>query len=140
MSGELAGPLQRVYFNDLAPRYYDLPRNTLDLRYEACAAHRTACDCREALINEAFGEHMAEIRAMETAILAAVSGHRTWAWTPDGWPDEYSQCKCQACTVARAARVGRVQCMQETRENEERLSAEMRRRDRHYYDLDEVPF
>lgn len=103
----LVGPLRRVWFNDgmTSPRYYDLPKNTLDPRYEACASHHPACDCREASIAEAFAEHKAEHDAMYNAILDAIKGHQTYA-SVDGYRDEFGMCKCSACGIARAAHVG----------------------------------
>ena len=104
----VVGPLRRVWFNDgmTAPRYYDLPKNTLDPRYEACADHHPACDCREASIAEAFAEHKAEHDAMYNAILAAIKGHNTYPAATDRQLAEFEMCKCPACGIARAARVG----------------------------------
>lgn len=125
MSSALVGPLSRVWYaGETAPRYHDLPRNTLDLRYEACPDHHPACACREAMTAESFGELRAEIDAMYNAILAAIRGHQTWAWTPDGERDEFAECKCAACGIARAARVGFRDCKRQREEATRRADRE----------------
>ena len=141
MSGELAGPLQRVRFNGVT-EYHDLPRNTLDPRYEACPAHHLACDCREALLAEETGEYRAMYRELEQAILAATEGHQTYAFDEFGDEDEFAQCKCPACGIARAAFVGFSETMRQREEAAARQSAEAARRYRgaHHINLKEVPF
>lgn len=136
----LAGPLRPVRYADGATEWHDLPRNTLDIRYAACGNHHLACDCREAMLAEEIAEYRAMFRETEHAILAAIKGHLTWAYTPDGYEDEMARCKCPACVIARAAHIGYVECMNARTVDTLRLQAEARRRDRHYYDLNEVPF
>jgi hypothetical protein len=129
LSGELVGPLRRIYFNDYgAPRHYDLPRDTRDLRYEACAGHHPACACREASIAEAFAEHMAENRELNDAIVAAIKGHNTYPVDSWGQPDEFARCKCQACDLARSVRVGYWDDKAERKAHYERVDAEYWRR------------
>ncbi|WP_157904258.1 hypothetical protein, partial [Parafrankia soli] len=41
---------------------YDVPKNTLDPRYAACADHHVACDCREAEFSELRAELLDELR------------------------------------------------------------------------------
>jgi len=104
----VVGALRRVWFNDgmTNPRYYDLPKSTLDPRYETCADHHPACDCREATIAENHDELLSENRAMYRAIREAVKGHMTYAADAYGMPDEFAMCKCAACGIARKAHVG----------------------------------
>jgi len=143
MSGELVGPLRRIYFNDFdAHRGYDLPKNTMDLRYTACASHHPACDCREASISEAFGEHMAENREMYDAIVDAIKGHNTYPTDAYGRADEFARCKCQACDLARKLHVGYWQDKDERTAHYERVDAEHWQRIARDYPqyTDEVPF
>lgn len=149
MSGAVVGPLRRVWFNDMRePRYYDLPRNTLDVRYEACAGHHLACDCREASIAEAFAEHKAEYDELCSAVLAATRGHNTWPQGHDGRIDEFAMCKCPACGIARAARVGYWDFKAQRDEANARADRERWKREHHatlspvypYLQLEEVPF
>ena len=136
MSAELVGPLRRVRFADDTVRGYDLPRSTIDIRYAACAGHHTACDCREAMLAEVISEYRAESEDLQKHVLAAIKGHQTYAYTADGWPDRLAQCKCGACGIARAARIGFSQSRKERREADERLAAERRMRERHGYHID----
>jgi hypothetical protein len=147
---ELAGPLRPVRYADGRTEWHDLPRNTLDIRYEACASHHLACDCREAALAEDIGEYRAMFRELEQAILAAIDGHQTYAFTgtdDTGWSgvDEFAQCKCQACVIARSAHIGFSECMRQYREDCERRAEESRERQRALYaaiyaNSDEVPF
>lgn len=124
MSAELVGPLRRVWFNEgYRPRYYDLPRNTLDLRYTACADHHPACDCREASIAEEFDERLAEFTEIYNAVLDAIKGHQTYAWK-DGERDKFAECKCPACGIARKAHVGYWQCKDQRDEADNRMRRE----------------
>lgn len=95
----LVGPLQPVVYNNRVD-YRDLPRNTLDIRYEACGNHHLACDCREALLAESEGEWRHMYNALETAILDAIKSHNTWDEI------EANRCQCQACAIARSCHVG----------------------------------
>jgi hypothetical protein len=151
VSADLVGPLSRVWFADSwqrPHRYYDLPKSTLDLRYKACADHHPACDCREADIAESFAEHKAEFDELYNAVLAAIKGHQTYAFTPGGSRDEFTECKCGACGIARAARVGWFECRRQREEADARHQREVwKRRNRGatlapvypYADI-EVPF
>lgn len=123
----LVGPLARVWFSEPWPhgaRYYDLPKSTLDMRYSACIDHHPACDCREATIAESFAEHKAEFDELYNAVLAAIEGHQTYAFTSGGSRDEFAECKCPACGIARAAQVGWFECKRQREEADAR-----RRRD-----------
>jgi hypothetical protein len=147
---ELVGPLQPVRYAGGRTEWHDLPRNTLDPRYADCFAHHLACDCREAWLAEDIGEWRLMFRELERAILAAIKGHQTYAYTgtdDSGWSgeDEFAQCKCQACVIARSAHIGFSECMRQQRAAYERRAAESRERQRaayaaFYADLDEVPF
>jgi hypothetical protein len=122
----------------------------MDVRYEACASHHLACDCREALLAEDINEYRLMFRELEQAILAAIKGHQTYAFTgvdDSGWggEDEFGQCKCQACAIARSVHIGFSECMAQHREDYERRAEECRERQRAAYcaiyaDTDEVPF
>ena len=146
----LVGPLRPVRYANGATRWHDLPRNTMDIRYAACASHHLACDCREALMAEDIAEYRAMFRELEQVILAAIKGHNTYAFTgtdDSGWSgvDEFAQCKCQACVIARSVHIGFSECMKQHREDCERRAAESRERMRAIYvaqfaDTDEVPF
>jgi len=147
---ELVGPLRPVRYATGRTQWRDLPRNTLDIRYAACGNHHLACDCREAMLAEDIGEWRAMFREVEQVVLAAIRGHQTYAYTgtdDSGWSgeDEFAQCKCQACEIARSAHIGFSECMGQQRAAYERLAAESRERQRaayaaFYADLDEVPF
>lgn len=107
MSAALVGPLQRVRYADGTTRAHDLPRNTIDIRYSACASHHLACDCREALLAEEAGEYRAIYHEIEQAIIAAIAGHPTWAYSRDGrCRDELGECKCAPCHIARKCFIG----------------------------------
>jgi len=147
---EVAGPLRPVRYADGRTEWHDLPRSTLDIRYAACTSHHLACNCREAMLAEDIAEYRAMWRELEQAILGAIKGHQTYAFTgtdDSGWSgeDEFAQCKCQACVIARSAHVGFSECMQQHREAYERRAEECRERQRAafaaiYADSDEVPF
>ena len=150
MTGELVGPLRPVRYADGRTEWHDLPRNTLDIRYEACAIHHLACDCREAMLAEDITEYRAMFRELEQAILDAIQGHQTYAYTGQsdtGWSseDEFAQCKCPVCAIARAAHIGFAETMRQRLEASKHLEAEATERDRAWWarnhpDLDEVSF
>ena len=147
---ELAGPLRPVRYATGHVQWHDLPRNTLDIRYAACGNHHLACDCREAMQAEDINEYRMMFRELEQAILGAIKGHQTYAFTgtdDTGWSgeDEFAQCKCQACVIARSVHIGFSECMQQHRADCERRAAESCERQRAlfaamYADMDEVPF
>jgi hypothetical protein len=148
--GRVVGPLQAVRYANGPTEWHDLPRSTLDIRYAACGNHHLACDCREALLAEDIAEYRGMFRQAEQAILAAIEGHQTYAYTGSsdtGWSsaDDFGQCKCPACAIARAAHIGFSECMQQRLAASKRLEAEARERDRAYFtalypNLNEVPF
>lgn len=150
MSGALVGPLRPVRYTTGPTQWHDLPRNTLDIRYSACGNHHLACDCREAMLAEDIGEYRAMYRDLEQAIIDAIKGHQTWAYTTVGEygttvDDEFAQCKCPVCEIARTCGVGWSECQRQRREAYEVQNAAERERERTYYaahfpDLDEVPF
>ena len=150
MSGALVGPLPVIKFMDGSTQAYTVPRNTMDIRYAACSGHHPACDCREAHLAEDIHEYRTMYRELEQAVLAAISGHQTYAYTgrsDTGWhgEDVFGQCKCQACVIARAAHVGGGQCARQYLESSRQLEFERRERDREYYarnfpKMDEAPF
>lgn len=109
----MVGPLQRVRYAGGVTEWHDLPRNTIDIRYSACGNHHLACDCREASLAEDIGEYRVMYRELETAILVATAGHATWAYDANGWDDEFAQCKCRACGIARTARIGFAETMRQ---------------------------
>jgi hypothetical protein len=107
MTAALVGPLRGIRFNN-AVRYYDLPRDTLDPRYEACHSHYPACDCREASMAECLAEHIAEMDAVVRAANDVLDGHPTYppselhAWNPDGpGAISYGACMCTGCQISR---------------------------------------
>lgn len=150
MTGALVGPLPAIRFHDGTRQAYDVPRDTLDIRWAACTDHHPACDCREAELAEHIGEYHAEYKAITSAILAATEGHQAWAWTTVGEmgeyvEDEFAQCKCQLCAIRRACHIGRSDCMRAEREARQRLNDAARERQAARYaqmfpDMDEVPF
>ncbi|MGH3402464.1 MAG: hypothetical protein ACRDRJ_08135 [Streptosporangiaceae bacterium] len=151
MSAALVGPLRPVRYATGPTEWHDLPRNTLDGRYAACGNHHLACDCREAAQAEDINEWRLMFRELERAILDAIKGHQTYAYTGlrdsglGGDDDEFAQCKCQACGIARAASVGFSECMSARREAYDRLADQAAERDRawaqaNYSYTDEPPF
>lgn len=150
MSGELVGPVPTIRYLDGTRQAYDVPRNTCDNRASACTDHHPACDCRESMLAEDIGEYRAMFREVEQAILAAIKGHQTYAFTGEDdlgvvSEDTFGQCKCPACVIARAAHIGFTECMQAQQEAWERLTAERAERARAHYarqfpGLSEVPF
>lgn len=141
----LVGPLQPVRYATGPTQWRDLPRSTLDIRYTACGNHHLACDCREALLAEDIGEYRAMYREIEQVILTAIKGHQTWAYRHDGWDDEFAQCKCQACIIARAAGIGWGECQRQRRVTWDEQNAAERERDTARYRRaicpdDAVPF
>lgn len=92
-----------VRFHDGTEITYDVPVNSLDPRYRACTEHRTACDCREAVLSEEVRELQAQIREARDAALQILAGHPIYAWTanPDGTQTDAS-CMCTGCQIVRA--------------------------------------
>ena len=96
MTAALVGPLQRVRFADGSEVAADVPRDTLDPRWVACAGHHLACDCREA----EFSEYQCEARGDREMVLRAfndvLAGHMTI-------PIELGDvaCQCSGCRIAR---------------------------------------
>lgn len=105
-STTLAGPLRAVYYANGVVEYHDLPRDTLDVRYEACGDHHLACWCREAQHAEDVGEYRVMYDNLREAVEEAIKGHPTWSYTRAGEVDEGGQCKCTACGIARATMTG----------------------------------
>ncbi len=106
----LVGPLRRHYFGDwpgVIMFAADLPRDTLDIRSRACADHRFACDCREALLAENTAERRAELETWTRAVRTVLAGHRAWDWELEGqgnWRgDGPLACQCHGCQIVRAA-------------------------------------
>lgn len=104
MSSELVGPLPAIHFQDGAAIVYTPPRDTLDPRYDACRAHRVACDCREAEFAEERHESRAISREIETAVVMTLAGHPTWLYDRDG--RQIPACQCTGCQIARSAMLG----------------------------------
>jgi hypothetical protein len=110
-STALVGPLRRHYFGGYpgVVLVANLPRDTRDIRSQACAAHRFACDCREALLAENTTELHAELKAWERAARTVVAGHRVWDWDDienhrGNWRgDGPLACQCHGCQLVRAA-------------------------------------
>lgn len=101
---ELVGPLKQVSFSGHARLGVDLPRNTMDLRYRACLEHRTACDCREAMIAEDRAEFTAELALIRGVFADALEGHPTFGDLDDhGEPLESDCCRCMGCAIVREA-------------------------------------
>ncbi len=105
------------------------------------------CACGAVLAGAERSASAPERGPLEQAILGAIRGHQTYAYTGEsdtGWigVDDFAQCKCDACVIARAGRIGSAECDRQRREAYERLAAEARERDRARFadDIDEVPF
>lgn len=98
----LVGPLPTVRFHDGTRLAADPPRNTLDPRYTTCVQHRTACDCREAELNETAAELRGEREWLERVTQEILAGHPTWAdvTLADGRELDCS-CMCTGCRIAR---------------------------------------
>ena len=103
MSAAVVGPLRVIRYADHTKRGYDLPRNPLDLRYQACASHHPACDCREAEMAEYQQEVRGEMEGIAAAFNEVLAGHSTYA------PHEVATlavpaagvCMCTGCVIAR---------------------------------------
>lgn len=108
MSAEIVGPLPTVCFQDGSRRVYTAPRDTMDVRYRACATHRTACDCREAELAETISELQWQIRHAQQAFAEVLKGHQTWAYSrlSESGRDEMAECKCTGCQIVRLADTG----------------------------------
>jgi hypothetical protein len=104
MSAELVGPVPVIRFMDGTQQAYTPPRDTMDIRYAACKDHHPACDCREALFAEDFGEFQGERKEVMAAFAAELAGHATWpSWQSD--PDgPFQVCSCTGCRIARRVR------------------------------------
>ena|SRR5271154_2658417 len=106
------------------------------------SARRITCTCGVVLVDTP--------QAAEQAILDAIEGHQTYALTApgdSGWMavDEFAQCKCAACVVARAARIGFAECMRQRSEFYKGVAARRDGYERTRYavlfpETDEVPF
>lgn len=89
-------------------------------------------------------------------ILAAIKNHQTYAQYTYYGPsdlaftgtDEFGQCKCLPCAVARKADIGRPQCQRQRGIADRRHMADVAERDRKYWEqyrldhpeTEEVPF
>jgi hypothetical protein len=105
MSAELVGPVPVITFADGTRQPYDVPRNTLDIRYAACTDHHPACDCREALQAENLSEYRGDAKAVEAAFAAELQDHATWPTWYSGDPDaQFQVCQCSGCRIARRVR------------------------------------
>lgn len=104
MTAELVGPLPVIMFADGTRQVYDVPRNTMDVRYVTCTGHHPACDCREAHMAEDRAEYRGDAKAIEAAFASVLQDHATW---PDysNSPDAMFQvCQCTGCQIARRVR------------------------------------
>lgn len=108
-SKALVGPLPTIAFrggpipwwSQGERQAYQPPRNTLDLRYALCADHHPACDCREAEFSEERQEFIAEFGEAKKVFAEVLAGHQTYAWDEFGERDEFGECKCTGCEIAR---------------------------------------
>lgn len=75
---------------------YDVPRNTLDDRYEQCTDHHVACDCREAEQAEQLNEYQMEDKRLRDTLNEVLAAHDLYG-TDDGRPG----CLCTGCQIAR---------------------------------------
>ena len=101
MSADLVGPLPVIRFQDGTRQAYTPPRNTCDIRYAVCRDHHPACDCREALIAEDYGEFRAERADVEKAFAAELAGHATWPTWREDIDAPFQVCSCTGCRIAR---------------------------------------
>jgi hypothetical protein len=105
--------------------------------------HRITCTCGIVLYRE-------PATTADMAVLAAIEGHQTYALTAPGdtgWMavDEFAQCKCQPCVIARASHIGFAECMRQRDEFYKSVAARRDEYDRHRYAVmfageDGVPF
>lgn len=94
-STALVGPLPTVRFHDGVRLVADPPKDTTDPRWSACVEHRTACDCREAELNEDRAEYRAMYNEVRQAAERILAGHPTWA------DDNETACDCTGCRIVR---------------------------------------
>ena len=105
MTTALVGPVPTIRFMDGSRQAYDVPRDTLDIRYVTCADHHPACDCREAEFAESFGEFRGERDLIKSAFAAELQDHATFPpWIDDGPDAEFNVCSCSGCRIARRIR------------------------------------
>jgi hypothetical protein len=100
----LVGPLPTVRFHDGTVFAADPPADTCDPRWKACTEHRTACDCREAELNEDRAEYRAMYQAVIDAARNVLAGHPTHNFNrnlDDSIRD--TGCMCTGCRIVRAA-------------------------------------
>lgn len=103
--GVSVDPLPTIRFHDGTRQEYDVPRNTLDPRLEACTYHHPACDCREAELSEQIAEHRGGLKVIADAARDVLAGHAIWAYE-DGPNGERSVgCMCTGCQIVRAGYV-----------------------------------
>lgn len=83
----------------------DPPKSTMDPRWITCAAHRVACDCREAELAEEITELRAMLKAAAEAAREVCVGHATWAYETDCYDgtDREIGCMCTGCQIIRRA-------------------------------------
>lgn len=109
MTTALVGPLPTITFQwgDRAERQvYDVPRSTLDVRYDLCTRHHPACDCREASLRETITELRAESDLSSHIARRVLLGHRIYDLSDLRWREEYygaRACLCSGCEIARRA-------------------------------------
>jgi hypothetical protein len=99
---DLVGPLPTIRFYDGTKQAYDVPRDTMDPRFQACTYHHPACDCREAELAEQIAELRGELKGVADAAREVLAGHPIWAYE-DGPNGERSVgCMCTGCQIVRA--------------------------------------
>jgi hypothetical protein len=101
---EVVGPVHQVTFGCYGERgavNYTPPRDTLDPRYNLCAAHHVACDCREAEFAEERREYRLERQYLRDQIEHVLAGHPTYADAGQ------VPCQCTGCRLVRAAGIWR---------------------------------
>jgi len=82
-----------VEFRDGQTVAYSPPAHTGDPRYKACADHHTACDCREAWLNEEINEYRSGHDRYHRAIREILADH-------DPFDDDMQpRCRCTGCQI-----------------------------------------
>lgn len=105
MTTELVGPLPTIRFYDGTKQAYNVPRDTMDPRFTACADHHPACDCREAELSEQISELRGELKEIVDAARTVLAGHPIWVYEQGPNGDREVGCMCTGCQIVRAAHI-----------------------------------
>ncbi len=104
-STDLVGPVSTIRFHDGTRQAYDVPQDTRDPRFKACAYHHPGCDCREAERSEQINELRGELKGIADAARKMLEGHAIWAYEDGPNGERQVGCMCTGCQIVRASYV-----------------------------------